>query len=205
MSNDVVVVTCVTNAAGMGPGHSAVAVGTLLYTFEALDYGGSGSGWKTLDRDSYFASNTHRPLLLQTLSMTAICPHLVAEYVNQSIANDDDYIGSGVCSTQAARALDYAMPSIVFEPRGFDTPYGVYQCARRLQLVVSESYLWTGRQALDRSVRMRVVDKLRSDYPHAFSHFMTEDRQLAAEAEQHQVMREEMRRAAQETRRGARF
>jgi hypothetical protein len=144
-------------------------------------------------------------LLLQTLSMTAICPPLVAEYVNQSVANDDDYIGSGVCSTQAARALDYAMPSVVFEPRGFDTPFGVYSCARRLQLVVSESYLWPGRQALDEAVRMRVVDKLRSDYLHAFSYFMTEDKQLAAEAERHRVIQAEIQRATQTAIRGPKF
>ena len=158
--------TFVTNFSGLGPGHTAVAVDSTVYTFE--DVGGGwlqpGSGWKKLDFTTYVKANEHRPLLLQTLS------HVVAddipEYVDMSIAKDDDYVGSGVCSTQVSRAINYALPAkIIFEPKGVDTPYGVFYCARRLQLVTKEEYFWPGRSKLSNKVWTNIVTKLQEDYP----------------------------------------
>ena len=37
-------VTCVTNAGGMGPGHSCIDINGTIYSFEGLDYGGNNSG-----------------------------------------------------------------------------------------------------------------------------------------------------------------
>jgi hypothetical protein len=163
------IMTFVTNtASGEGPGHSAVAVGDTVYTFE--DTGGwfaSGSGWKTLVSSNYLASNEHRPVLVQTIPQ-AIGPW-VTEYVMQSIAKDDDYGGSGVCSQQVSRAVNYALPEgVIFDPKGFDTPFGVYHCARRLGLVESEQYYWPGKGKINALAWARIVNKLKADYPAAF-------------------------------------
>jgi hypothetical protein len=164
---EVKILTCVTNAGGVGPGHSAVIVGTTVYTFE--DQGGwfSGrSGWLTLQLPSYKSDNSHRPVLIQTIS-SAFAPS-VTKYVNNSIANDDDYGGSGVCSQQVAMAVNYALPAdIDFDPRGFDTPFGVYQCGRRLGLTSAEEYFWPGKGSLSDFVRNRIIGILAEEYPDA--------------------------------------
>ena len=168
--HQVKIMTFVTNtSAGEGPGHSAVAVGDTVYTFE--DTGGwlsSDSGWKTLAFNSYMAANEHRPVLVQTIPQASDV--WVTEYVMRSIENDDDYGGSGVCSQQVARAVNYSLPeNIIFDPRGFDTPYGVYHCARRLRLVESEQYYWPGKGRINALAWARIVNKLKSDYPAAFN------------------------------------
>lgn len=160
------ILTLITNAGGSGPGHSAVVVDATVYTFE--DVGGgwfqNGSGWRKVDLDTYLKNNEHRPALLQTLK--TVTDAWVVEYVNQSIANDDDYLGSGVCSTQVAKAVNYALPqNIIFEPKGIDTPYGVFYCARRLKLVTGEQYLWPGRAKLTVGTWASIVNKLKADYP----------------------------------------
>lgn len=162
------ILTFVTNFDGVGPGHSAVAVGNTVYTFE--DVGGGwlqkGSGWKVLDYATYVKANAHRPVLAQTISQSNST--LVTEYVNNSIKNDDDYMGSGVCSTQVSKAVNWSLPQgIDFDPKGFDTPFGVYWCARRLGLVVSEEYTWGDRKKLMVHVWANIVNKLASDYPDA--------------------------------------
>ena len=148
------ILTLVSNINGAGPGHSAVAVGDTVYTFEEA-LGGwlqSTSGWKTLGYDPYLADNEHRPVLAQTL--VGAEPTYVTEYVQKSIANDDDYLGSGVCSQQVARAVNYSLPKDVdFDPKGFDTPFGVYHCARRLALVQKEEYDWPGRGSITVAIR----------------------------------------------------
>jgi hypothetical protein len=136
------IMTFITNAGGSGPGHSAVAVDSTAYTFE--DIGGgwfqNGSGWRKLDVDTYLKNNEHRPVLLQTLK--TVTPEWVVEYVN------------------------YALPqNIIFEPKGFDTPYGVFYCARRLKLVTGEQYVWPGRAKLTVNTWASIVNKLKGDYP----------------------------------------
>ncbi len=160
------IITLVTNLDGVGPGHSAVSVGEQLYTFE--DIGGgwlqSGSGWKKERYEPYLAANEHRPALIQTIPQAYAA--WVTEYVNKSIANDDDYLGSGVCSQQVARAVNYSLPKeIDFDPKGFDTPFGVYWCARRLKLVSNEEYLWPGKSSVRFRTWMNIVNKLQADYP----------------------------------------
>jgi hypothetical protein len=65
-------------------------------------------------------------------------------------------------------ALDYALPNLTFNPRGFDMPFGVYHCARRLGLVQREEYFWPQRASLNVLAWARVANKLRSDYPAAY-------------------------------------
>jgi hypothetical protein len=161
--------TLVSNtAAGEGPGHSAVQVGETIYTFE--DTGGwfdSGSGWKVVESRKYLAANEHRPVLIQSIPKANSAS--VQKYVTRSIENDDDYGGSGVCSQQVARAVNFALPAeIDFDPKGFDTPYGVYHCARRLELVDGEQYFWPGKGKINALAWARIVNKLRVDFPAAF-------------------------------------
>ncbi|MEK7724423.1 MAG: hypothetical protein AAB336_08765 [Acidobacteriota bacterium] len=162
------ILTFVTNFDGAGPGHSAVAVDNTVYTFEDVANGWlqRGSGWKTLDYNTYLQANTHRPVLAQTITQST--SQLITDYVNKSIKNDDDYIGSGVCSTQVSKAVNYSLPKgIDFDPKGFDTPFGVYWCARRLGIVSSEDYVWADRKKLTVLTWAGIVNKLASDYPDA--------------------------------------
>lgn len=164
------IMTFVTNTtSGEGPGHSAVAVGSTVYTFE--NTGGwfsSGSGWKILETDSYMAANEHRPILVQTIPSAV--GGWVTEYVLKSIENDDDYGGSGVCSQMVSRAVNYSLPAtVIFDPKGFDTPFGVYHCARRLKLVSEEAYYWPGKGKINALAWARIVNKLKADYPAAFN------------------------------------
>ncbi|MEZ5307170.1 MAG: hypothetical protein R2684_08505 [Pyrinomonadaceae bacterium] len=167
---DVRILTLVTNTvAGEGPGHSAVAVGSKVYTFEDVGgWLGSNSGWIKIDYDPYLKKNEHRPVLVQYVP-TSVGSY-VTEYVDKSIANDDDYLGSGVCSQQVSRAVNYSLPkSVDFDPKGFDTPFGVYHCARRLALVSKEEYFWPGKGDINALAWARIVNKLRDDYPDAYA------------------------------------
>lgn len=162
------ILTFVTNFDGVGPGHSAVAVDNKVYTFEDVGSGWlqPGSGWKILDYSQYLLANAHRPVLAQTITQSN--PQLIIDYVNKSIKNDDDYIGSGVCSTQVSKAVNYSLPhGIDFDPKGFDTPFGVYYCAKNLSIVASEDYTWGDRKKLLVRVWANIVNKLSSDYPDA--------------------------------------
>lgn len=163
---DVKILTLVSNLNGSGPGHSAVSVGSTLYTFEDQMGGwlSSNSGWKVLKYDQYLRDNGHRPALVQTVR--GANPTWVTEYVNNSIANDDDYGGSGVCSQQVSRAVNYALPQGVdFDPMGFDTPFAVYHCARRLGVVSAEEYFWPGRKTINYRAWQNIFLTLVHDYP----------------------------------------
>ena len=166
---EVRILTLVTNIFGNGPGHSAVAVGDTVYTFEDAIGGwlDSDSGWIKTTYAPYLAKNEHRPVLAQTI--VGATSGSVTNYVEQSIQNDDDYVGSGVCSQQVARAVNSALPpGIDFDPEGFDTPHRVYHCARQLALVSKEEYSWPGRGSIPMVTWAGIVNKLKSDYPVAF-------------------------------------
>lgn len=160
------ILTCVTNGGGIGPGHSAVCVSSDSHTFQ--DAGGGwlqdGSGWLTFGYEAYLAENKHRPVLLQTIP-TAVGSY-VNDYVAKSKADDDDYLGSGVCSQQVASAINYALPKdVIFDPKGFDTPFAVYHCAQRLSLVSTEEYLWPDRYSIGEGTRKRIEETLKVEYP----------------------------------------
>ncbi len=160
------ILTCVTNAGGVGPGHSAVCVSSNTHTFE--DVGGAwfqdGSGWLQFDYKAYLKKNTHRPVLLQTIP-TAVGSYVV-EYIDKSKKRDDDYLGSGVCSQQVAKAVNYGLPKDVnFDPKGFDTPFAGYHCAQRLSVVSTEEYLWPDRHSIGEGTRKRIEEILKVEYP----------------------------------------
>ncbi len=98
-------VTCVSNKGGLGPGHSCIDIDGKIFTFQGIDWGGDNSGWEQVARDRYLAKNAHRPVILQELT-PAVHAGKVLDYILESIADDDDYLGSGVCSSQAASAIE---------------------------------------------------------------------------------------------------
>jgi len=154
MSKSVQLVTCVTNAGGIGPGHSAIAYNNTVYSFEQLDYGKSGSGWLVIGLTKYINNNKHRPVILQELT-SAVSAAKVLKYIQSSMRNDDDYIGSGVCSSQAAAAIDAAY-SGTFNTIGVDKPYEIYQLAKDKGIVKSETMHWAGEGDCNWFVRNRI-------------------------------------------------
>jgi hypothetical protein len=165
------ILTLVTNGQGIGPGHTAIAVENTVYSFENIGDIFSiiteSSGWKTFSYGTYLKQNSFRPVLIQTLNQSCNADYL-EEYVEKSRKRDDDYLGSGVCSTLASKAINYALPeSIIFDPKGVDTPFGVYHCARRLGLVASEQYVWADCKTVTVLTWASIVNTLRSDYPAA--------------------------------------
>jgi hypothetical protein len=167
------ILTCVTNGQGIGPGHTALAVENTVYSFENIadifSIITENSGWKTFGYSAYMKQNSFRPVLIQKLTIKCN-PDYLLEYIDKSIKRDDDYGSSGVCSTLASKAINYALPEeIVFDPKGIDTPFGVYHCARRLGLVLGETYEWPDCKTVRVLTWASIVNTMRSDYPSAFA------------------------------------
>jgi len=146
-SGSVTLITCVTNAAGIGPGHSALAINGTVYSFQdASNYGSSGSGWLVIGLKKYLGQNEHRPVILQELT-SAISVGKVLQYINKSRADDDDYGSSGVCSSQAASAIESGYASS-FNTWGIDKPYEIYQLAKKKGIVKKETMTWPGKNTI---------------------------------------------------------
>lgn len=158
----VTLITCVTNAGGVGPGHSAIAINGTVYSFEqAGDIGSGSSGWLVVSLNRYLSMNTHRPVILQELT-DQVSEGKALKYITQSISEDDDYLGSGVCSSQAASAIDAAY-SGDFNTWGVDKPYEIYQLAKELGIVANERMTWPDKDSLSGAVRNScqwVLDRL---------------------------------------------
>ena len=150
-------VTCVTNAAGMGPGHSCIDISGTVHTFENQSGGwfnGSSSGWLSMSRKSYLDKNKHRPVILQTL-ITAVDSGKAHNYIAKSKKDDEDYGSSGVCSSQAAATIEAAWGKD-FNTVGVDKPYEIYDLAKTKKLVVSEVMHWPGKANCNLLVRTRI-------------------------------------------------
>jgi hypothetical protein len=166
------ILTCVTNGQGIGPGHTALAVENTVYSFENMadifSIITESSGWKTFNYPGYLKQNSFRPVLIQKLSIKCN-PDYLLQYIDKSTKRDDDYGSSGVCSTLASKAINYALPEeIIFDPKGIDTPFGVYHCARRLGLVLAEQYLWPDCKTVNHLAWASIANTLKSDYPAAY-------------------------------------
>lgn len=151
-------VTCVTNAGGMGPGHSCIDINGTIYSFQGLDYGGNNSAWVQSARSKYLGENAHRPVIFQRLS-SAVADGKVLLYILASIADDDDYATSGVCSSQAANAIEAGYASN-FNTWGLDTPYDIYDLAKKKNMVSSESFHWSGESSCNFMVRGSITATL---------------------------------------------
>ncbi|MBK8979765.1 MAG: hypothetical protein IPM29_28035 [Planctomycetes bacterium] len=138
--------TCVTNGTIVNsPGHSAIIADDTVYTFENLSGGvfSAASGWSVLKTTDYLKlpGNVKRPIVIQELSPSLVSAEKVLAYIHASIARDDDYLGSGVCSSQAASAIDAGVKGD-FDPLGIDTPHSVWALARNRRIVTRTYVIW---------------------------------------------------------------
>jgi len=163
MAKRVAILTLVGNTSGgKGPGHTAVVIDGTVHTFE--NYGDwvsrpskEKSGWLAISTKAYLAKNTKRPVIVQEMKPGSVSANKVLAYVKKSTKNDDDYIGSGVCSSQVANGID-AGTTATFNPKGVDTPFKVFQLAERQGLADKTYLIWADPQ--DNSAQ----EKLDTDY-----------------------------------------
>lgn len=164
------ILTLVTNARGSGPGHSAVSIGSTVYSFEdwvsiLVPF---VSGWNTLGLTEYISNNAHRPFIISQLN-GSVSEDKILRYVAFTRALSAGYLRSAaVCSTMVANAVNSAI-SGSFDPDGMDTPWGVYQLAHSMGLVTSETVHWSGRGSLSQGVQDSILEKLRVDYPAVYA------------------------------------
>ena len=168
MANKLTILTCVTNGAGCGPGHTAIVLDDTVYSFENtgdwFSSGAGASGWITAKLDAYLKKNEKRPVLLQELS-EKVKPGPVEAYIKKSIADDDDYLSSGVCSSLVASAVNAGFTA-GFNPFGVDTPWSVYHLAKKKGIVANERAVWDPDK-VNIAHRAMIASKLLMDYPTA--------------------------------------
>lgn len=157
----VAILTLVSNASGLGPGHSALAIANDVYTFEEIA-GAYGDSWLILRVRDYLQKNEHRPVVVQELN-DSVNRTALMRYLQKSIQRDDDYLGSGVCSSQVANAID-AGTTKRFNPIHVDTPRRVYELAKAAGIVARTYYYWPGEGRLHPYVRTILQDKMESEY-----------------------------------------
>lgn len=101
-----------------GPGHSALVIGTKVYSF------GDNLGWYVVPAQEYITENNWRPVLVQHLNGDKVDGDKMKAYVSGSVQDDAWYVWNGLCSHQAAYAIDAATVD-EFDPTGFNTPDAV--------------------------------------------------------------------------------
>ena len=167
MVDKVALITCITNAGGVGPGHTAVLLGDTVYSFENMgdwfSVFNEKSGWKIFKLKKYLETNKNRPVIIQELS-SKVSAAKVKSYILNSISSDADYGSSGVCSSVAASAVEGAMTGS-FNPSGVDTPYKVFHLAIKKGIVKSTQVYWPGKSSLSDGVRQSILNKIKADYP----------------------------------------
>lgn len=139
------VITCVSNAGGLGPEHTAVIVDGFVYTFERFLAGWTStarSGWVKMKTADYLDINTHRPLVIQELKPT-VDPSLVYEYISVRDYDDADYLSSGVCSQEAMRAISKGAGRTIHTGAWImNTPYAVARGVKNAGLVKEAYYVF---------------------------------------------------------------
>ncbi len=152
------ILTCVTNAGGVGPGHTALWVDNTVYSFEQMT---SFNGWLVQAATTYLNNdqNKNRPVIAQTLNSRVNAQKVLTALQDEAAEWFERYSAGNVCSQRASANLD-AGASKGFNPRGFDTPYGVYWHAWNKEYVGSERCVWQDRSGQFASKR----DKLLADY-----------------------------------------
>jgi hypothetical protein len=162
--------TLVTNSGGNGPGHSAMAVDDIVYSFENIGDWFSiqteNSGWKASAYDKYLEQNAFRPVIIQILN-EKVNPYKVESFIKRSKGADDDYLTSGVCSSLCASAINAGV-TFGFDCKGIDTPKKVYDLARKKGIVTQENVVWSGVGKTRALEWAGVVLKLEVDYPLVF-------------------------------------
>lgn len=152
------ILTCVTNAGGMGPGHTALWIDEQIYSFEKIT---SANGWLVQNFSTYVNNeqNKNRPVIAQTLNSNVNAQTVLNTVRREANEWFEQYSGSNVCSQRASAMLDSGGSS-GFNPSGYDTPYKVYWHAWNKQYVGSERCVWQVRGGDFQSKR----DKLFQDY-----------------------------------------
>lgn len=157
----IAILTLISNAKGVGPGHSAIVAGNNVYTFEELA-GIRGDSWIIINVSKYLKKNGHRPVVVQEVN-EKVNFKKVMNYLAHSIQRDDDYLTSGVCSSQVAAAIDAGMNQ-KFNPTRIDTPRKVYMLAKTKGIVKRSYYYWPGAPALGDYARYFLVERMERDY-----------------------------------------
>jgi hypothetical protein len=143
--------TCVTNALGVGPGHSAIILDDEVFTFERV-IGASmvsdSSGWLRIKTVDYLKKNTFRPVVIQELEAGKTNASLIYEYIAMSDMNDEDYLSSGVCSHAAINALSAGLPTAI-DPWGVNTPHAIYVAVKNSGYVSSSYYTFPNLDTRD--------------------------------------------------------
>jgi hypothetical protein len=141
-ANRAALLTCVSNFAGVGPGHSAVVVDGYVYTFERVVGAwrvSNRSGWVQIRTKNYLDQNRHRPVVVQEFSPGKVRAGAIRAFIAQSDAADDDYLSSGVCSQLAAEAIGAGILGTV-DPNGPNIPYTIYRYVKRTGCVAKSYY-----------------------------------------------------------------
>jgi hypothetical protein len=160
MARSVGIITCVSNANGYGPGHTALWIDGTVYSFEQM---GSKNGWLVIKADEYAdtAQNRGRPLVYYHLNERT-SPNMVEEYLIGDAEGWSLY-GPNVCSQRASLALNAGTLG-GFDPKGYDTPFGVYWCAWRRKMVGEWWAVWKEPSLQSEAAQARITAKLRDDY-----------------------------------------
>lgn len=139
------IITCVTNAGGVGPGHTALWIDNTIYSFERML---SANGWLVQTFSTYINNdqNKNRPVIAQTLNSNVNAQAVLDAVRAEADEWFEQYSGSNVCSQRASANLD-AGASAGFNPRGYDTPFGVYWHAWNRHYVGSERCVWQVRSS----------------------------------------------------------
>ncbi|GAA5166066.1 peptidoglycan-binding domain-containing protein [Viridibacterium curvum] len=142
VNSGLAVVTMLGNAGGIGPGHTALVVGSDTYSFEDWAFWQAPSdAWMFFNTRQYLLQmNRTRPAIVQELTRSVQFKP-IATYLVESIQAGDQYAADGVCSSQVAAALVRGTGP-EFRPRGIVTPREVYLMLQRSGLVSRSYYYW---------------------------------------------------------------
>ena len=155
------IITRGTKASGYGPGHTALWVGGTVYSFEQM---GSFNGWLVTSAQDYadLPGNKKRPLIYFKLNGRVDGAKL-GQYLKSESDEWFERYGPSVCSQRASIALDSATFG-GFDPKGYDTPFGVYWCAWRRQVVDEWWGVWKSPDQQSAEAQKRIWAKLDTDY-----------------------------------------
>jgi len=149
------IITCVTNAGGVGPGHTALWIDNTIYSFEQMT---SANAWLVQSFSTYINNDTNkgRPVIAQTLNSNVNAQTVLDSVRAEAAEWFEQYSATNVCSMRASANLD-AGASSGFDPSGFDTPYKVYWLAWNKHYVGSERCVWQNRAGDYESKRQKLL------------------------------------------------
>ena len=126
-----------------GPGHTAVLVRGAVFTFEpTAGWPGLATGWKRYEQRDYLGKNVHRPIVLHTFDGS--CDEKrTFNYILKNVAEDDDYMSSGVCCQKAVKALSKGFGQASLRVAGVNTPRNVSRWASRHKSLKAIDLVWS--------------------------------------------------------------